>query len=137
MLPPDDLSAWTYAVKGLRSHGCIDVTAAQLLLVLPDEPQQREDKLERAWEVSFAVKPDQSDERISGRYRLARRSWARFDFIKTEELVPWYELRLPAAAMACETPTLLWQAPSDATLDRAYVMRTLSELLGPEFQRGE
>jgi hypothetical protein len=135
-LPPDNPDAWTYVVRG-PGHACIDVTASQLLIASPEEGSTSEGVPFHAWQVRFDGNSKSEYESISGRYSLARRSWASFDFVKHEESIPRYELRLPANPLACETPSLFWYAPADAILDRDYVMRMLSELLGPEFQRGE
>jgi len=111
--------------------GCQDVVDSQILVDAPDDFGFTDGPIEPAWQIRFDEESDQACEQISGRYRLAKRSWARFEFVKGTDDIPHYELRLPANALACETPALLWRVPAATTLDREYVMRTLTELFGP------
>jgi hypothetical protein len=124
-------AAWVYWVRGPDAGEWQIVRASQILLDLPDDEHLADGPTDARWRVEFDEESAQEGERISGKYRLARRGWARFEFVKGAVDVPQYELRLPANALACETPSLVWRVPEGTILDCRYVMQALSELLGP------
>ncbi|HUE73815.1 MAG TPA: hypothetical protein VMP01_23245 [Pirellulaceae bacterium] len=127
-LPPDDPNAWNYVVRW--GHTSCEMSAHQLLVVKPDQSDESERNLEPEWQVSFDDKTVGDNFSITGRYRLAGRGWAKFEFVKSVDSLPRYELRLPSNPLPCETPALTWYAPVDAILNRDYVLRTLGELYG-------
>ena len=130
LLPAENPESWSYSVRGPYHLGCQHVVASQILVDSEDETLVAAGLVEPAWQVRFDPEPDRACERITGRYRLANRSWARFTFEMSADDAPRYELRVPADALACETPALLWRVPRGAILNREYVWRTLSELFG-------
>ena len=121
-LPTVEPDAWTYLVRW--GHGIREIHAHQILIVKPDTSDG---------EVSFDEQTAAETDSLTGRYRLPHRGWARFEFVKSAEDVPRYELRLPANSLPCESPALTWYAPADADLDSDYVMVTLHDFFGLEF----
>jgi hypothetical protein len=129
-LPQASPAAWIYLVSGPDVGEWQIARASQILLDVPDDEHVADGPTDVDWQVRFDDELGQEGGRISGKYRLARRCWARFEFVTCDDDVPRYELRLPANALACETPTLRWFAPANATLDREYVRRALAEVFG-------
>ena len=121
-LPAVDPDAWTYVVMiGSRVR---EVDAHQILIVERNSPDGQ---------VTFNGEPAADSESLTGRYRLPHRGWASFEFVKSAEHVPRFELRLPARPLPCETPAMTWHVPADAVLDRDYVLKSIHDLFGTEF----
>lgn len=130
---PEQPDWWIYRVFLPHFNRHFDIPARQLIAtanVDPTEPSR-----DPVCELQFDSRPNADNDEIHGAYRLPSRDWDFFDFRKSDQSAPTYQLSMPLELPRKRASKLSYQIPSTEVLDRDYVLRAIGEIIGVELSK--
>lgn len=125
---PERWHDWKYVVYIPQLNANYLIRAGHLI---PTNQVQSIDRIGPASELQFDREPNADNRVVSGRYRIGgRATWNRFQFVKTDDAFPSFQISMPVSLEADGASKLVYLVPEVEVLDRRYVIHGLKQICG-------
>lgn len=130
---PNNPARWKYVIHIPFLNGTRVLRGADLIPT--DDTAASDIALGPACEVQFDSDDSADHDALSGRYRLAKQTgWTAFKFSRSTCATPTFRLELPVAHGNSGSGRLRCHVPMDVALNKAFVLRVLSDVCGGTFR---